>query len=384
MAYGFQLKKTTDNTVLNDNLTFYAAARGGISTSDAYYFETINFNGNLIYLSMDNLADYLPSSNSYSANTNFDLINQNFIPKVRNLSKPTIVKICDIDSYETSSTNKVFISSGLKLGSQILSNYSSPSTLQTVAALNTIQYATSRLNTIVNSSYIQQDNFAYVKYSDPSKNFYKYFLLSFSSGSADWIEIPDDSFYNYVDFYITISTPFQGTSLNIALFQNITIAKNQTILINCQTNDLLSGLYTIDNITSTVFLKKGNLFFNYIGQTFFCSTNIDLSSSANSVSCCYYVPYTYGNTSEVFSKSLKLTKFNNAITNASNYLPLVCDAIDSNNNFISSSTFLIPTNNTINLTKISDQFIIAMNVGPYLNDGTFFNGSFNIQIDEGF
>ena len=104
----------------------------------------------------------------------------------------------------------------------------------------------------------------------------------------------------------------------------------------------------------------------------------------NSVSCCYYVPYTYGNTSEVFSKGLKLTKFINSIASAANYLPLICDAIDSNNNFISSSTFLIPTNNTINLTKISDQFIIAMNVGPYLNDGTFFNGSFNIQIDEGF
>jgi len=384
MAYGFQLRKVTDNTVIDGNLIFSTAARNGISTSDAYYFEAINFNSNLIYLSMDNLADYLPSSNSYSANMNFDLINQNFIPKVRNLSKPTIVKICDIDSYETSTTTKINISSGLKVGSQILSNYSSPSTLQTVTALNTIQYATSKLNTIVDSNYIQQDNFAYVKYSDPVNNFNKYFLLSFASGAADWIEIPDDSFYNYVDFYITISTPFQGTSLDIALFQNITIARNQTILINCQTNDLLSGLYTIDYITSTVFLKKGNLFFNYIGQTFFCKTNIDLSSSINSVSCCYYVPYTYGNTSEVFSKGLKLTKFINSIASAANYLPLICDAIDSNNNFISSSTFLIPTNNTINLTKISDQFIIAMNVGPYLNDGMFFNGGFNIQIDEGF
>jgi hypothetical protein len=384
MAYGFQLRKATDNTAIDQNLTLYGSARNGISTSDPYYFETINFTGNLIYLSMDNLADYLPSSNLYSANTNFDLINQNFIPKVRNLSKPTIVKICDVDSYETSNTNKIIISSGLKVGSQILSNYSSPSTLQTVIALNITQYATSKLNTIVNSNYIQQDNFAYVKYYDSLNNFYKYFLLSFNSGSANWIEIPDESFYNYVDFYITISTPFNGVSLNIALFQNITISRNQTILINCQTNDSLSGLYTIDNITSTVFLKKGNLFFNYIGQTFFCDTNIDFSSSTNRVSCCYYVPYTYGNTSEVFSKNLNLTKFINSISSASNYLPLICDSIDSNNSFISSSTFLIPTNKAINLSKFSDQFIIAMGVGTYLNDGTFFSGSFNIQINEGF
>jgi len=381
MAYGLQLR--VDKNMAGGDLIFSTSARNGISTSPAYHFEAINFSSNIIRLSFDNLANHLPSSNLYPACMNFDLLDQNFTPRARNISKPTIVKICDVASYETSADTKIFSSSELEIGTQILANYSSPADIKVVSNTAPIGYSTSKLNGIVNSDYIQKDNFAYVRYCDVKNNFYKYFLLSFFSGSPVWHEIPNDSFYNYVDFYLTLNDPFQGDSLDIGVFQNITISRNQTILINCKSNDLLSGLYSIDNITSTVFLKKGGLFSNHIGQTFFCNTDIDVSSSYNQESSCYYVPYEYGATAAAFSKNLKLAKFINSITEPANYMPIVCDAKDSNNKFISASEFLIPTNAEVNLTRFSDKFVFGINVGEYLRDGTVFDGNINIQIDEG-
>jgi hypothetical protein len=232
MAYGFQLKKTSDNTVYDQNISFYTSPRGGISTSDSYYFETLHFNTSLMYLSFDNLANYLPSLNIYQASTNLDITGQNLFPVVRNLSKPTVVKICDVAGFEISAGNKIFSSLGLNIGSQILLNYSSPQYLQTITQISPLTLSSSsKMNQIINSNYIQKDNFAYVRFVD--NNFYKYFLLVYINSVWSWYEIPDDKFYNSVDFYLNNSDQtFDGTKINYASFNNIPVNAGQQILIN--------------------------------------------------------------------------------------------------------------------------------------------------------
>jgi hypothetical protein len=98
------------------------------------------------------------------------------------------------------------------------------------------------------------------------------------------------------------------------------------------------------------------LFFNFPGQSFSATTNLDISGLNNNVSVCYYVPYSYGNPGEVFSKPLLLQKYTNLFINSpANYLPILTY---ENNNLVSQTTFLLQLNNNVNLSKLSDQFQI--------------------------
>jgi hypothetical protein len=380
MAYGFQLKKVLNNNIIDSLLNYYPTTRSGFSTSDILYFESINFKSTQILITFGNSANLLPVSYSNLPNFNFDLNTNNFFMIARNYSKPTVVKICDISGYETGLGATTY-STSLNLGSQIIKNYNDVNhfyTINNLSPINSIQ--NSVLSTIINSNYIQGDNFAYVRYSNVNYN--KFFLLYYSNSVFSWMEIPTDSFYVNCDFYITNNdVTFNGTKLSYSVFNNIPFTPGQTILINNPINDTLSGLYTITNISNSVNIKNSQLFFNFPGQSFSATTNLDISGLNNNVSVCYYVPYSYGNPGEVFSKPLLLQKYTNLFINSpANYLPILTY---ENNNLVSQTTFLLQLNNNVNLSKLSDQFQLGMSVSNWCPDSLLMDATLNIEVDGG-
>jgi len=394
MSYGVLLKKNANNFVVNENsIIFYPTQRAGVSTSDTYYFSTLNFTTNKMYIYFSQYGNIISSSAASTfSRINFDLNTNNFYGSALNISKPTWVKICNIESYETGIAQSVF-SSGFENGTKYIQNLSQPGYIleKTTDYPLGVQssYFSKAMNFLRKSvtyggfSYDFQ-NFAYVTYTNAevTKNFLAVptAINTTIPNNFTWYELPTNQFNYLLDFYITkISSGFDGTSLPISTFKNIILNTGQTILVNnASFNDLLSGVYTIQKITDKVYLTKSNIVYNFPGQIFSIKTDLDLSTNLLNNSSCYYVPYDYGCPAETFSKPLMLTKYVNiAETATSAYVPLYKDGLD---------TSMIELNlvEKGKLAKQSDSFILGIAVSSWFPDSTLFGVGLNYEIKEGF
>jgi len=380
MSYGVLIKNANTNTTYqSDSLTFYPCQRGGISTSDPYYFTTINYTGP--YMSV-NIAQFSNLISLYSTNTfsylNFNMNQLNFYGVCNNASKPNIIELCSIYAYETGIGQTVY-SSVYGTNSKMIQNFSNPGNIY-INSSSGIQtnYFGNALNYARPTFSIQ--NFIYTKYIDT--NVTKYFLAVPNSiaaqipGNFTWYELPGENFFFNVDFYITVST-FNGISLPLSSFQGIVPLKGQTILVNFGSS-LLSGVYSIQNITGQVNLGKSNITHNFPGQTFNITCNLDSSSTLTYIPACYFVSFDYGYPAETFSKNLILLQYTNQIgINSSQYIPLYQDQY-------TYSSLILCLNTKGTFTKQSDTFNLGIAVSNWFPDSLLFGVGVNYEIKEGF
>ena len=390
MSYGVLLKNNnTNQPILDDSITFYSTARSGISTSDPYYFETFNFTANSMTVNFAQFANLISliSVSNYS-NINFDLNKQNFFGIGYNLSTPTLIEICAIDGYETGIVQTVYAST-VAVGSKILRNISEPNNIYTIVN-SSFGVQTSYFGTALNyarSGVIPGlQNFLYTRYEHD--NIVKYFVaiprltgaVVNTPSNFYWSEIPGETFFFNVDYYLTIATPgFTGLSLPLASFNGIVPKKGTTILVNnSRYNDVLSGTYTIFNVSDQVYLSKNTISFNFPGQTFNIKTDLDLSNTITSFSSCYFISYDYGFPAEAFTKNLNLLKFNTLALGYSSAYPSMYQDQYSN----SSLVLNLRTKN--NLVKQSDSFVLGIAVSNWFNDSLLFGVGLNYIIKEGY
>lgn len=394
MSYGVLLKRNISNFVVDENsVIFYPTQRAGVSTSDAYYFSTMNFTTDKMSVYFSQYGNIISSSSTSTfSRINFDLNNNNFNGSALNISKPTWVKICNIESYETGIAQSAF-SSNFVNGAKYIQNLSQPGYIFEKTIDYPLGVQSSYFSTAMNylrksvsyggSSYDFQ-NFAYVTYVNAEV--LKSFLIvptvlnATIPNNFTWYELPTNQFIYNIDFYVTQSSSgFDGTSLPLSTFKSIIITPGQTILINnFGFNDNLSGVYTIQKLTNKVYLTKSDIVYNFPGQTFSIKTDLDLSTNLINSSSCYYVPYDYGCPAETFSKPLMLSKYINiAETNTSTYVPLFKDSLDT-------SMLQLNLNEKGKLTKQSDSFILGIAVSSWFPDSTLFGVGLNYEIKEGF
>jgi len=108
MSYGVLLKNANNGFIVDD-LLFYGSQRASISTSDPFYFSLTGFNSsNLMFLNYTQSGNLISSNstNTYS-NINFDLNDNQFYGLCLNVSKPTIVELCEIQAFEIGVGNTV-------------------------------------------------------------------------------------------------------------------------------------------------------------------------------------------------------------------------------------------------------------------------------------
>ena len=330
MSYGVILKNS-DNGVsfLDDTIVFNTGPRGGFCTSDRFIFETINFTAERIYLSFEQFGNVVSSlSTSSFSNINFDMNSYNFYGVGKNISQPTIMQICEIQGYEIGIANTVY-SSEISKNQKIIKNFSSPGYIWEISSENPIGFTTNSFSASLSTSYIQNENFCYVKFN--SDNITKFFMPVPSGQSFIWYELPNEKFYNPSVYHLTnTNSDFDGTSLNIESFKRIIPSIGESILIdNSSINDNLSGLYEISKIENKIYIKPGALFYNYPGQSFNIKIDIDRSTQYNYISSCYYVPYEYGVPAKPFTKSLGLKLFSNSLTDYANFMPMLKDDYSS-------------------------------------------------------
>lgn len=378
MSYGIVLKNsTTSSSYIDDVVQFYPTQRGGIATSDPHYFNLNFFTAQTMAVSFDeygNLITQNPSSTF--SNINFDLNQQNFYGVANNLSKPTIIKICDINGYETA-VNQFIFSNNYFLNNKIIRNYSEPNHIYNLTNLSPIGFSTSYFSNLLNSTYLQNSNFGYVSYSDTYNNINKYFLAAPVGSNISWYELPVLQFYYTIDYYLTnYSSSFNGISVPLSIFNGIIPTKGQLILINNKLNDTISGVYSITEIQSYVLLTQGSLYYNYPSQVFICNTNLDTSSSTINNGVCYYVPYSYGAPGKPFTKNLQLTQFI-ANNNPSSFMPMYKD-------LYTQTDFILYLNPKGQLTKQSDIFQLGVAVSNWFENSYLFGVTINYQIKEGF
>lgn len=386
MSYGVLIKNAnTNEALMADNLNFYPTQRGSISTSDTYYFSTINFNSRYMDLSFVQYGNLIgdSTSNPFSF-MNFDLNSYNFYAVGINVTKPTVIELCKITSYEIGVGQTVYSSDFIN-NSKYLRNYSDPGNIYVKTSDYPTGFQTSYFGKALNYSYPTSgiQHFIYTSYED-SKN-PKYFLaVPLNAGATipnnfSWYEIPDDNFYHEINFYITIrSGTFNGSSLSLSSFKGIIPKSGNTILISYPANDIFSGLYTIKSITNSVNLSKGFLKFNYPGQTFHSKINLDTSTSTTYYEAVHFVPFEYGYAAECFTKNLSLTLYSCAEKNTPNYFPpLFHDKYNT-------SMMKLSLANKTNLTSKSDSFLLGIAVSNWFPDSKLFGIALNYQIKEGY
>ena len=396
MSYGVILKNA--NNVIQDNvLNFYPTQRGGISTSDPYYFSLVGFNSaSSITLSFSQSGSIISAdpTSSYT-NINFDLNDNNFYATVLNTTKPTVVQLCEIDSYEVgvgitaykTGISTIRVPNPFPNNTKYIRNISDPNFIYNKTSAYPIGVVTSNFSNALNYTWptVSPDlqNFVYTKFA--TNNITKYFLAVPQIQGATipnnflWYELPSTQFYFDVNYYITnLTASFNGTSLPLSSFKNIIPTPGQKILINnFNFSDTLSGLYTVDEITNNVNLVKSDLSFNYPGQIFSALINLDSSTNLNYVPVCYFVPYEYGYPAECFTKGLKLTQFTNPGQNSpSSYVPLYKD------NY-SSSIMSLNLNPVGKMFKESDRFVLGIAVSNWMPDSKLFGIDLNYEIFEG-
>jgi len=347
MSYGILLKNAnTNSSYQDDNLIFYSTQREGISTSDPMYFTTVNFTAKTIGVSFEKYGNLISnsSSNNFSF-SNFDLNEYNFKGLSANLSKPTIVELCKIKSYE------------LGVGQTIYAD-----------------------TFIAGDKYIKN----FISFEDNTHS--KYFLAVPQSIGATipnnfrWYELPNNVFFNDIDYYFTINASgFNGANISISSFNGIIPSKGKTILINnVNYDDTYSGVYVIQAITNNVILSRGNIVNNFPGQTFDIKVNLDNSNALTYNTAVYYVPFEYGYTSDSFTKALKLTKFTNPIQNdPTKYTPLFKDNYDN-------SSLILQLNTISDSSKKSDAFILGIGVSNWFPNSVLYNVNVSYQIKEGY
>jgi len=387
MSYGVLLKNAnTNSSYQDDNLTFSNTQREGISTSDPFYFTTVNFNAKNMSVEFERYGNLISSSQSSSFTyLNFDLNSYNFKGLCVNISKPTVVELCKIKSYEIGVGQTIY-ADNFSSGDKYLRNFADPGNLYIKTTSYPVGLTTSYFGQALNYAEpnINVQNFFYATFEDVLHT--KYFLAVPQAPGATipnnfrWYEIPNNNFFNDVDFYCTINfSGFDGSSLPIGIFNGIVPGKGKTILINNSGySDILSGVYVIQNTVSSVILARGNILNNYPGQIFSVKINLDTSNSLNYNNVVYYVPFEYGYSANSFTKALRLTKFLNPIQNdPTKYAPLFKDEYDN-------SSMILQLNNISSAAKKSDSFILGIGVSNWFPDCVLYGVNITYKIKEGY
>jgi hypothetical protein len=386
MSYGILLKNATNNFIVDD-LPFYACQRASISTSDPFYFALTGFNSsNSIALNYSQTGNLIGSTASNFSNVNFDLNENQFYGLCLNVSRPTVVELCQIEAFEVGVGQTVYTDSFTNDAKYIM-NLSDPGNVYTKTSSYPLGVQTSDfglgLNYLWPSASYNLQNFTYVRYSDT--NFTKYFLAVPQTQGAvipndfKWYELPSTKFFYSIDYSVTLSFVFNGSSIPLANFNGIIPKIGEKILVNNSlNNDDLSGVYDVISITNYVNLAKSDISYNYPGQIFIVRVDIDFSDNLNYNPNTYYVPFEYGYPAICFTKPLMLRLYENIAQNdPSKYIPLYRD------NF-SFSSLILHLNNQTKFNKQSDTFILGIAVSNWYPDSKLFGVGLNYVIKEGY
>jgi hypothetical protein len=388
MSYGVLLKNANSNQIIDDELNFYSTSRASISTSDPMYFSLVGFNSSFtMELNFSEFGSLISSTNNNSfSKINFNLNQNLFYGVALNLSKPTIVELCEIQAYEVGVGQTIF-SNNFITNSKYLKNFTDPGNIHVKTSNWPLGYQTSYFGKALNYEWpvapYSLQNFIYVKFNNT--NLTKNFLAVPQINGAvipnnfEWYELPSNDFYIEVDYYLQTNFVFNSTSVSLSVFNGILPKAGETILIdNSSFDDNFSGVYKITNITNNVDLTKNVLKYNYPSQTFIVQANLNLSNNLIRTNGVFYVPFEYGYPAECFTKALKLATFSNVAQNTpSNYTPLYKDNL-------SNSKMIIYLNEQAKFTKQSDSFILGIGVSNWYPDSTLFGVGLNYEIKEGF
>jgi hypothetical protein len=387
MSYGVLLKNSTNNSLVDD-LSFYSCQRASISTSDSLYFSLAGFSSlssmSVNYSRSGSLIGSDSSSNF--SNINFNLNENEFYGLCLNVSKPTVIELCQIEAYEIGAGQTVF-TENFGNDSKYIMNLSDPGNVYTKTSEYPLGIQTNNFGLGLNYSWplasYSLQNFIYVKYEDT--NFTKFFLaVPQVQGTTipynfRWYELPSTQFFYNVDYSVSTDSAYNGISLSLSVFNGIIPKPGEKMLINNSLfNDYLSGVYQIVSITNQINLSKSNLEYNYPGQIFTAKIDLDFSNSLNYNSNTYYVPFEYGYPSVCFTKPLTLALYSNvAQGDPLKYVPLYRDSV----NF---SSLLLPINDQTKFNKQSDTFILGVAVSNWYPDCKLFGVGLNYEIKEGF
>ena len=386
MSYGVLLKNAASNFIVDD-LSFYSCQRASISTSDTFYFSLAGFNSsNSIALNYSQTGNLIGSTASNFSNINFDLNENKFYGLCLNVSRPTVIELCQIEAFEVGVGKTVFTDSFTNDAKYIM-NLSDPGNVYTKTSSYPIGVQTSNfglgLNYVWPSASYSLQNFVYVKYSDT--NFTKYFLAvpqiqgATIPSNFEWYELPATQFFYDIDYSVTLSSTFNGSSIPLGNFNGIIPKSGEKLLINnSSTNDTLSGIYDVVSITNQINLSKSDISYNYPGQIFIVRVDIDFSNNLNYNPNTYYVPFEYGYPAVCFTKPLMLKLYENFAQNdSSKYVPLYRDNFDF-------SSLMLPLNNREKFNKQSDTFILGIAVSNWYPDSKLFGVGLNYVIKEGY
>jgi hypothetical protein len=386
MSYGVLLKNASNNYIVDD-LSFYSCQRASISTSDAFYFSLAGFNSSsTIALNYSQTGNLIGNTASNFSNINFNLNENKFYGLCLNVSRPTVIELCQIEAFEVGVGQTVF-TDNFTNDSKYIMNLSDPGNIYIKTSNYPIGVQTNNfglgLNYLWPSAAYSLQNFTYVKYSDT--NFTKYFLAVPQTQGAtipnnfEWYELPSTQFFYNIDYSVTLSSVFKGTSIPLGIFNGIIPKSGEKILINnSSTNDTLSGVYDIVSITNQINLAKSDISYNYPGQIFIVRVDIDFSNNLNYNPSTYYVPFEYGYPAVCFTKPLMLKLYENfAQSDPSKYVPLYRDNFDF-------SSLILPLNDREKFNKQSDTFILGIAVSNWYPDSKLFGVGLNYVIKEGY
>ncbi len=366
MAYGILLKNTdTNQTVVDDTLIFNSVQRGNISTSQTYYFSTYGFNAPEIELNLPQTGNLLGSNGDNFSFIDFSLNQYDFYGVGVNASRPTVIELCKIHSYEIGVGQTVF-SDDFTENKKYIQNFSAPNNIFVKQSDYPVGVQTSyfinALNFINPVSGVEKYLYVTFEGSNP-----KYFL---ATPGIVWQELPSLDFYHNTDFFVTLSdTSFDGSLLNLSVFKGIAPKKNNTILIKNNLNTTLSGVYAIERVTDYVYLSRGSLKFNFPGQSFESRIDLDRSDSLNYNSVVNYVPFSYGYAAECFTKSLPIVEYTSASVGVANqYPPLYRDEYDI-------SKLRLKLGNQASINQNSDSFRVGVFVSTWCPDSKLIFGA---------
>jgi hypothetical protein len=356
----------TKQVYYDDNIIFYPTTRSGISTSDSFYYSTFGFTANEMKISFDEFGSLLSSNPSSTFSyINFNLNALNFYGICSNISCPTVVEISQITGYETGIGQTIF-ASGYNAGQKMIQNYSNPGNIYSI---NASGFSTSYFGNSI--SYLTDGIFGYVNYNDTVNHVSKYFL---ATPSNTWYELPLQQFYFDADYYVTLSPGFNFSNyVPLTIFNGVIPQVGQLILVNnANNNDVNSGLYIVTILSNNVYLSPSYLTYNYPGQTFLVTCNLDASNLYSYNSASYYVPYEFGPPSKCFSQNLQLNQYSSTKT----FIPIYNDTY-------SFSSLILNLKTTGQLTKQSDSFQLGIAVSNWFPDSLLFGVSLNYEIKEG-
>ncbi len=366
MSYGILLKNAnTNQTETEDSISFSAVQRGNISTSAVYYFSTFGFNAKEINLNVPETGSLLGDNGDNFSFIDFNLNQYDFYGVAANTTRPTVIEICKIHSYEIGVGQTVF-SDDFTTNKKYIKNFNAPSNIFSKqadypAGIQT-SYFQNALNYINPASGVE--NFLYVTFDGQNP---RYFL---ATPGVVWKEIPNIDFYQNTDYFLTInSTAFDGSKLELNSFSGVIPKRGNTILIKNNLNTELSGVYSIENITDYVYLSRGNLKFNFPGQSFESKVDLDKSNSLNYNSIINYIPFSYGYAAECFTKPLPLVEYTSSSKGTSGqYPPLFRDAYDF-------SALRLKLSSPSSINQVSDSFQLGVFVSTWCPDSKLILGA---------